>query len=391
MEINRILVGDNIETLKTLTDNSIDCCITSPPYYGLRDYGTGRWVGGYSNCPHKRMSKYLEHTSTGHAQEGLRGNVGDVIYKTVCPLCGAIREDKQVGLEETPEEYINRLVNIFREVKRVLKDDGTLWVNIGDSYAGGQGRWGGVNNLSDLQQGNKGSLTEIDVSKKWQHDIIKPKDLIGVPWMLAFALRADGWYLRSDIIWDKINPMPESVEDRCTKAHEYIFMLSKSSKYYFDYEAIQEPVNIQNPSMHIKFGGEKYPDSVPNRIYSGNEYKPRTKNCQYDGQTPNTMHVNREKGGKDKQYLVRRKRDVWRISPSAFKGAHFATFPEELVANCLLAGCSKDGIVLDPFFGSGTVGVVAKKHHRNYIGCELNEEYVKMAEKRLKGTRKALF
>ena len=397
MEKNKILVGDNIETLKTLPDNSIDCCITSPPYYGLRDYGTGKWIGGDPNCPHYRTSHFSTHTSTGHKgmyDYGAQGAVSDGIYKTVCPKCGAIREDKQVGLEETPEEYIDRLVSIFREVKRALKDDGTLWVNIGDSYNSSGHSRNEDGSITFSEKAQKQSTNKGSYDGQFNKKVVsscKPKDLIGVPWMLAFALRADGWYLRSDIIWQKPNPMPESVRDRCTKSHEYIFMFSKNPNYYFDYEAIQEPCNIQNPSNHIKFGGEKYPDNVENRIYSGNEYKPRTKNCQYDGQKPNSMHVNRENGGKDKQYLVRNKRDVWTINPSTFKGAHFATFPEELVANCLLAGCPKDGIVLDPFFGSGTVGVVAKKHHRNYIGCELNEEYVKMAEKRLKSTRKSLF
>jgi len=391
MEINKIYQGNNIDILKTFEDESIDCCVTSPPYYGLRDYGTGKWVGGDPNCPHKRLSKYSDRTITGHAQEELRGNVGDAIYKTVCPLCGAVREDLQVGLEETPEEYIDRLVIIFREVKRVLKRDGTLWLNLGDSYAGGQGRWGGGDNISDKQLSNKGSLTEIQTTRRWQHDIIKPKDMIGIPWAVAFALRADGWYLRQDIIWQKMNPLPESVKDRCTKSHEYIFLLSKSKDYYFDYEAIQEPCNIQNPSAHIKYGGNKYPGNVENHVYSGNEYQPRTKNCQYDGQPSNSMHMNREYGGKDKEYLVRNKRDVWSIPTRPFKGAHFATFPEELIYPMVVAGCPKGGIVLDPFMGSGTVGVVAKHNYRNYVGCELNEEYVKIAENRIHGTLKRLF
>lgn len=261
-EINdyEILCGNAIDKLKELPDKSVQVCITSPPYYGLRDYGTGKWVGGNPNCPHRRMSKYSEKTITGHAQEGLVGNVGDAIYKTVCPLCGAVREDQQIGLEETPEDYINRLVGVFREVKRVLKDDGTLWVNIGDSYAGGAGRWGENEKISNKQDTNKGSLTQIPVAKKWQHSTIKPKDLIGIPWMLAFALRADGWYLRQDIIWHKPNPMPESVEDRCTKSHEYIFLLSKSPKYYFDYEAIEEPANYDGRADTMLKGSNKYAD-----------------------------------------------------------------------------------------------------------------------------------
>lgn len=352
-----ILHGNNIETLKTIPDGSVDCCITSPPYYGLRDYGTGTWVGGDPNCPHRRTSKYSEKTITGHAQEELRGNVGDAIYKTVCPLCGAIREDKQIGLEETPEEYIDKLVSVFREVKRILKPEGTLWVNIGDSYAGGQGRWGGDNSISDKQISNNGSLSEISKTRKWQHETIKPKDLIGIPWLLAFALRNDGWYLRQDIIWHKPNPMPESVKDRCTKSHEYIFLLSKSPKYYFDYEAIQEPANYKD-ATGIKFGGTKYGDSADTKFatYSGNEYSS-------DG--------------------TRNKRDVWSVIPSHYKEAHFATFPEELVTPMLLAGCPKDGVVLDPFMGSGTTGAVAILNKRHYIGCELNREYIDMANNRI--------
>ena len=371
MEINKILVGDNIETLKTLPDNSVHCCITSPPYYGLRDYGTGKWIGGDLNCDHK-----LHHTRKNsvcgvgsHSRmEDDDIPVGSTIIKTICPKCGAIREDKQIGLEETPEEYVERLVEIFREVKRILRDDGTLWLNIGESYAGGQGRWGGTNDVSDKQNSNNGSITQIENTKTWEHDIIKPKDLIGVPWMLAFALRADGWYLRSDIIWHKPNPMPESVKDRCTKTHEYIFMLSKSSKYYFDWESIQEDA-ISDPDRY------NYP------IMNG------------DGEQTGIVRPNSNPntGGMKTWTGKRNKRDVWTINVSTFKGAHFATFPEELVVNCMLAGCPRDGIVLDPFFGSGTVGVVAKKHHRNYIGCELNEEYVNMAKKRLKYTPRPLF
>ena len=241
--MSKVLLGDCLEVLKTLPDESVDCCVTSPPYYGLRDYGTGTWVGGDPNCPHKRMSKYSPNTATGHAQEELIGNVGDAIYKTVCPLCGAVREDKQIGLEETPEEYIDKLTAVFHEVKRVLKNDGTLWLNIGDSYNGsGRGRTAdGEVHFSALsaKQGTNVGSTQGLITKK-VIDSCKPKDLIGIPWMLAFSLRNDGWYLRQDIIWHKPNPMPESVKDRCTKSHEYIFLLSKKPHYYFDYEAIQE-------------------------------------------------------------------------------------------------------------------------------------------------------
>lgn len=358
MKADYILHGNCIETLKTIPDESVDCCITSPPYYGLRDYGTGTWVGGDPNCPHRRTTKYSEKTITGHAQEELRGNVGDAIYKTVCPLCGAIREDKQIGLEETPEEYINRLVQVFREVKRILKSEGTLWVNIGDSYAGGQGRYGGFDDMSDKQNTNKGSLGQINTYQKWNHDTIKTKDLIGIPWTLAFALRNDGWYLRQDIIWHKPNPMPESVKDRCTKSHEYIFLLSKSPKYYFDYEAIQEEsVCKDDPRAglgHIDYDGKR----------GGNQTSLGQQSF---------VSISEK----------RNKRDVWSVIPSHYKEAHFATFPEELVTPMLLAGCPKDGVVLDPFMGSGTTGAVAILNKRHYIGCELNKEYIEMANRRI--------
>ena len=327
-----LICGDSLEQLRRLPDCSVNMCVTSPPYYGLRDYGTGIWIGGDPNCPHKRLNKHT-NVHTGHAQDGLRGSVGDAIYKTVCPDCGAIREDNQIGLEETPEEYVNKLVEIFREVRRVLTDDGALWINIGDSYAGGAGRWGGVDNITDKQVSNNGSLSEITTTRKWKHDTIKTKDLMGIPWMLAFALRADGWYLRQDIIWHKPNPMPESVKDRCTKSHEYIFLLTKSPKYYFDYEAIQEP-------------------SVGNI------------------------------GGVDKQ-CNRNKRDVWTVTPSHYKEAHFATYPQELILPCILATSRIGDTVLDPFSGSGTSGVVSILSDRNYIGIELNPEYNDMAKKRI--------
>lgn len=353
MRVDYILEGNCLETLKTIPDESVDCCITSPPYYGLRDYGTGEWVGGDPNCPHRRMSKFSEKTTTGHKQEELIGNVGDAIYKSVCPLCGAIREDKQVGLEETPDEYIDKLVSVFREIKRILKPEGTLWVNIGDSYNGNKTGNTEVNK-------HKGVVTNSFKKKIW--DGAKQKDLIGIPWMLAFALRNDGWYLRQDIIWHKPNPMPESVKDRCTKSHEYIFLLSKSPKYYFDYEAIQEDsVCKDDPRAgagHIDYGGKRVTDN-------------------------NSMGQQSFVSISDK----RNKRDVWSVVPSHYKEAHFATFPEELVEPMILAGCPINGIVIDPFMGSGTTAAVARLNKRHYIGCELNKEYIDMAHKRLEEVR----
>lgn len=330
MEINTIINGDCLEVLKTLPEGSIDCCVTSPPYYALRDYGV----------------------------------------------------DGQLGLEETPEKYIEKMTEVFMEVYRVLKDDGTLWLNIGDSYNGSGG------NHKEHHKNDSGFQGNIGVKyggKGANVHGLKPKDLIGIPWLLAFSLRNAGWYLRQDIIWHKPNPMPESVTDRCTKSHEYVFLLSKSPKYYFNHEAIQETAITQGDVGKIKFGGSKYGENDDTHFstYSGKEWVPQTKNCKYDGQTPNSMHVRREMGLKDEMYTVRNKRDVWSINVKPCKEAHFATYPFELVKPCILAGCPVDGVVLDPFMGSGTTALVAKGLGRNYLGIELNPEYVEIANKRL--------
>lgn len=353
----KLLLGDAIEQLKTLPDKSINTCVTSPPYYGLRDYGTGTWIGGDPNCPHTR-NKTGSNCGTGHAN---MGESGDAIYKTVCPKCGAVRVDSQIGLEETPDEYIDRLVSVFREVKRVLRDDGILWVNIGDSYSGSRKGRKADGTMCDMTNSPISSKNGGQTGGLLRGGNVptgtKPKDLIGIPWMLAFALRADGWYLRQDIIWAKNNPMPESVKDRCTRSHEYIFMLTKSKKYWFDHEAMQEDA-VSNSGAGAKFGGYKYGDSEDTKYqcYSGNKYKPNGK---------------------------RNKRDVWNCSVAITKEAHFAVFPKELIEPCILAGCPEGGWVLDPFSGSGTSGIVAVNNSRNFIGVELNPEYVDITKRRV--------
>ena len=303
-----VMVGDNRETIKSLPDQSVNTVVTSPPYFGLRDYG---------------------------------------------------KED-QFGLEGTPEEFCDNLVKLFREIRRVLKDDGTVWLNLGDSYAGsGKNRNadGTSNAGKDTKQSTSQGTTEGNLRPVKAHEIgLKPKDLIGIPWMVAFALRADGWYLRQDIIWNKPNPMPESVRDRCTKAHEYIFLLSKSKKYYYDYEAIKQPVK-QDWGTRDRTNG-KYHNS-------GTGLQPHS--------------------GLEKSYETANKRSVWTVPPKAFKGAHFATYPPELIEPCILAGCPVGGTVLDPFGGSGTTAGVAYLHDRNSILCELNPEYAEMVERRIEG------
>ncbi len=326
IEKNTIINGNSLEVLKSLPDNSIDCCVTSPPYYALRDYG----------C------------------------------------------DGQIGLEETPEKYIESLCDVFSEVRRVLTPEGTLWLNIGDSYNGNK-----VGNTEVVK--NKKVSESNDFHKKlWSG--AKPKDLIGIPWMLAFALRSQGWYLRQDIIWHKPNPMPESVTDRCTKSHEYIFLMSKSQKYYFDYEAIQEPCADQNRTNYAcgnRTNGINKDRNDNDFGERSKNWKPRTKNCQYDGQKPNSFHLSRENGEPDKEYYVRNKRDVWSVNVKPCSEAHFATYPFELIKPCILAGCPENGIVLDPFMGSGTTAIVARSLNRNYLGIELNPEYIKIAHRRL--------
>lgn len=419
----KIIEGDCVQTLKMLPDQSVQCCITSPPYYGLRDYGTAKWVGGDPNCPHYRTNKTGENCSTGHKNMSEEMQpVGDAIYKTVCPLCGAIRVDEQIGLEESPEEYVDKLVEVFREVKRVLKDDGTLWLNLGDSYAGsgGSGNQFGQLDKEGFESYKQGDRT---LSKG-----VKPKDLIGIPWMVAFALRNDGWYLRQDIIWHKPNPMPESVKDRCTKSHEYIFLLSKSPKYYFDYEAIQEEANpkyIERYNYEFNTGkkeilGGGRPDGASN---TKGMKKVHYKNLQNDGQRPNTMHELRANGEPDKVYTktvptkiafggnkygdnndshfqtysgnnweqkvvvsedgvevpIRNKRDVWSVATKPYSGAHFATYPLDLIEPCVLAGSNVGDTILDPFNGSGTTGICALMHGRKYIGLELNPKYAKLS------------
>ena len=363
LEINKVYNYDCIEGLRLMEDESVDCCVTSPPYWGLRDYGTAEWVGGNPDCPHRRETKKSDKTITGHKNFDDMMGVGDAIYKSVCPLCGAVRVDRQIGLEETPEQNVEKLVMIFREVKRVMKKEGTLWLNLGDSYWGGGWRGSCISEYSgDIQKNHKGThCGDTMPNAKGNYKDIKNKDLVGIPWMVAFALRADGWYLRQDIIWHKPNPMPESVTDRCTKSHEYIFLLSKSPKYYFDNEAIKEDA-VTEVNTEIRFGGNKYGDNESSKFqtYSGNVYNPTGK---------------------------RNKRDVWSVNLKPFKESHFATFPEELITPCILAGCPKEGVVLDPFMGAGTTALVALRNRRNYIGYELNPEYCELIERRLEQNR----
>lgn len=370
--------------LKTLPSESVNMCVTSPPYMGLRDYGTGHWEGGEANCDHSAAVYEARFKHSTSPKQLSNAGTGLEKHKKVCPTCGAMYVDDQIGLEETPEEYIQRLVDVFHEVKRVMKDDGTLWVNIADSYSGsGKGPAGKLSkDYQDMSKIGMGGIVPAGT---------KPKDMIGIPWMLAFALRADGWYLRQDIIWHKPNPMPESVTDRCTKSHEYIFLLSKSPTYYFDHEAMQEEATGYDGRKDImlkgspKYANQTYlPDgvSVNTTVAQGTDRR-HFKNLQDKGQPTHTMHERRAEGLPDEQYPVRNKRDVWSVPVKPYSGAHFATFPEKLIEPCILAGSKRGGVILDVFSGSGTTGVVCAKLDREYIGIELNPEYVEMSEKRI--------
>lgn len=276
-------------------------------------------------------------------------------YKDVCLKCGAIRIDNQIGLEETPEQYIAKLVEVFREVKRVVKPTATLWLNLGDSYCGSNSTNTSIVNKDSISYATGQGQSYPDKSIKSKINGLKSKDLIGIPWMVAFALRADGWYLRQDIIWHKPNPMPESVTDRCTKAHEYIFLLSKSGKYYYDAEAIKEKTLTKDNSLRDR-DNEKL-NNTPGRTRMG--------------------------GLVTNGYDFANKRSVWTVTTKPFSEAHFATFPEDLIKPCVLAGCPKGGIIYDPFMGAGTTALVALKYDRKYIGSELNADYIKIAEKRI--------
>jgi len=337
----KIYQGNCLDTLKKIESQSINTCITSPPYWGLRDYGTAEWEGGDKSCDHQGEIMRKHHISDNKEKPR-------EFFKNLCGKCGAVRKDNQLGLEETPEEFVNNLVEVFREVKRVLRDDGTVWLNLGDSYSSG----GRTTTTNQSLRGDKNyGVTRPKPSKG-----IKPKDLIGIPWRVAFALQADGWYLRQDIIWHKPNPMPESVKDRCTKAHEYIFLLSKSVKYYFDNEAIKEDASTVATKRN-KMGEGYQADYAKGKRFSDGE--------RVWGSTK------------------RNKRSVWTVTTKPFKGAHFATFPMDLIEPCVLAGCPEGGTVLDPFGGSGTTAVVANGHNRDAIICELNSEYIDIAEQRI--------
>ena len=364
----KILVGNNMEKLKEIEYESVDCIVSSPPYFGLRDYGTGTWEGGDPNCPHKRLTKISKDTATGHAGMYEQGHVvGDAIYKQTCPECGAKRIDEQFGLEETLEEYIEKTVLLFEELRRVLKPQGTVWWNIGDSYANKSSAWGGRGKNSIL---NETGLEDKQRRNTVVPDGLKAKDLMMIPSRVAIALSENGWYLRSEIIWHKPNPMPESVKDRPTSAHEKIYLFAKNKKYYYDADAIRVP---QKQDSIARAGRDVWKN---NKIDTGNYSIPDVDSAKKLNQKVRDTVA-------EGKIPMANKRNVWTVTTKPFRGAHFAVFPPDLIEPCIKAGCPKGGTVLDPFGGSGTTGLVANNLGRNAILIELNEEYVKIAKKRL--------
>ena len=431
----KILIGNNMEKLKEIESESVDCIVSSPPYFGLRDYGTASWEGGDSNCDHK-----YGRNSRGGLTEKQNSNVGSfgdeaIKHGEKCKKCGAKRTDEQFGLEETLEEYIEKTVLLFEELRRVLKPQGTVWWNIGDSYASKSSAWGGRGKNSIL---NKTGLEDKQRRNTVVPDGLKAKDLMMIPARVAIALSENGWYLRSEIIWHKPNPMPESVKDRPTSAHEKIYLFAKNKKYYYDADAIRVP---QKQDSIARAGRDVWKNnkidtgnySIPN-VDSAKKLNQKVRDTVSEGKIP-----------------MANKRNVWTVTTKPFRGAHFAVFPPDLIEPCIKAGSSEHGccsecgnpyirdtkvvsvpqrttrdnmvgvipgrnktsrmnskemeslvreergwvatckcnadvvksVVLDPFGGSGTTGLVANNLGRNAILIELNEEYVEIAKKRL--------
>jgi DNA modification methylase len=355
-----IRVGNNLDLLKEIPDQSINCVVTSPPYWGLRDYGTGDWEGGDEDCDHvanpKATKKFgNEEFNKNCPSREMTKTKG--YYADICPKCGAVRNDNQLGQESTPQKFVENLVVLFREIHRVLRDDGTVWLNLGDSYAGSNGN-GWKQTLAKTNSSNSGGKNECFRTKYAMDSKLKPKNIVGIPWRVALALQEDGWILRQDIIWSKPNPMPESVRDRCTKSHEYIFLLAKSKKYYYDNEAIKEP--LANPERkNFQAGARSF---GKNKDRADNDLGERSK---------------------DFVFTNKNKRSVWTVNTATYKEAHFAVYPKELIEPCVIAGCPEDGTVLDPFSGSGTTGIVAVNSGRKYIGIELNPEYAELSLNRI--------
>lgn len=392
-----LICGDSLTELKKLDAGIVQTCITSPPYWGLRVYGTPEHVwGGDPSCQHewetappRRRRRVTDTKDQDRKQASNSGAQHNLPETASCRRCGAWRGE--LGLEPTPALFIEHLVGVFREVRRVLKKDGTLWVVIGDSFASGKGAchnpgggkssWGKRRKATGAYPLNRGNISQLKKSN------LKPKDLVGIPWLLGLALRADGWWLRMDIIWSKKNPMSESVMDRPTRSHEYILFLTKSKNYYFDMESIMEKAvtPVGDKSGH-RFGGVKDKGVEGFTLRSGKKWKPKMGG---GGQGFRGHSGNRRADGKP--YYLRHKRSVWEVATAPTKEGHFATYPPKLIEPCILAGSKKGDIVLDPFIGTGTTALVAEQKGRRWIGIELNPEYIEIARKRLRCLQPEMF
>lgn len=351
---NIILQGDALTKLKELPEKSINMCMTSPPYWALRDYGTAKWEGGDKDCDHLNGTlQSMKTTLHPGTNQNDKRNFTGMPFKEICGKCGAKRTDHQLGLEPTFDEYISDLCDIFDEVKRVLRDDGTCWVNLGDCYAGQMGKKNGWTDNKAVKDSIKKGVT-LTNKTKIIHELPQ-KCLVGIPARFQIEMCNRGWILRNTIIWHKNSCMPSSAKDRFTIDFEYIFFFSKQKKYYFEQQVEDTKAKVIEPRM-IEEKREVY--------YAKNK----------DGQGV-------------KRSMKRNMRTTWTINPKPFKEAHFAVYPEALCETPIKAGCPTGGIVLDPFFGAGTTGLVALKQNKNFIGIELNPEYIKIAEKRLKPIR----
>lgn len=367
--------GDVRKVLDRLPAGSARTCVTSPPYWGLRDYGTGTWDGGDPNCSHLKhddlASQFAASSKLAGTASQLDAARAKYAYRDVCGRCGAVRVDEQIGLEPTLEEFITGMVEVFRGVRHVLADDGTAWVNMGDSFTGSGGTSGTVRDTDGMHGAFKSTAASLKTRNAARPGArvpvgngLKAKDLTGQPWRLALALQADGWFLRSCIIWHKPNAMPESVLDRPSIDHEYIFLLAKSHRYYYDADAIREPYADESLSR-LRYAGavtgdrlqQHQPEAYVREDGAGRVYAPNPKG--------------------------RNKRTVWSVPSGRYPGAHFATYPPDLIAPCVLAGSESGDAVLDPFMGSGTTAHVARQHGRRAIGVELNEDYLRLAADRL--------
>ena len=403
--------GDCREVMRSMEPESVHCVVTSPPYWGLRDYGTATWDGGDEGCDHKGEPFASSSSSlAGYTSENVQVRTQRMPMGSTCRKCGAIRQDAQLGLEATPEEYVANMVDVFREVRRVLRADGTVWLNLGDSYSGVGAQYGGTNSKETGRRSERMFKRGTNVPQSKNPAVnyptdaphrstpfgLKPKDLVGIPWRVAFALQADGWYLRSDIIWAKPNPMPESVTDRPTKSHEYLFLLSKSRTYFYDADAVAEPLTetsierLSQPTIEAQMGSDRVPGKTNGRMKAvgGPSWQER----KAAGATPGSHGVGMLVGSGTQRNVhgaglshdlhtkpTRNLRSVWTITTQPYAGAHYAVFPEAIPERCILAGTPVGGTVLDPFAGSGTVGRVAQRLSRRAVLIDLNPDYLAQA------------